>query len=221
VTLPTLVRRSLTFHWRTNLAVVLGVAAATAVLAGALVVGDSVRQSLREMALGRLGRTDTLVSSVGFFREDVADDQKALDNRRNAADRCRRVRDARVFRPPSVERDRLWRKRRFWSHGQQPVNGVVVSPALAGGGGQRRRRAFDPAAKPSEVPIESLFGRKDESATVRLILPGPAARAARRVLDQTATGGRSRRVCAAVAPAARPWRSRSGQHHPRCWWSAK
>ena len=55
VTLRTLVLRSLTFHWRTNLAVVLGVAAAAAVLAGALVVGDSVRGSLRDIALGRLG----------------------------------------------------------------------------------------------------------------------------------------------------------------------
>ena len=59
VTRLTLVTRSLTFHWRTNLAVLLGVAAASAVLAGALVVGDSVRGSLREIALGRLGRTET------------------------------------------------------------------------------------------------------------------------------------------------------------------
>ena len=69
----TLVTRSLTFHWRTNLAVLLGVAAASAVLAGALVVGDSVRGSLREIALGRLGRTETVVSTATFVRADVAD----------------------------------------------------------------------------------------------------------------------------------------------------
>jgi putative ABC transport system permease protein len=73
MTRTTLVIRSLTFHWRTNLAVVLGVAAAAAVLAGALVVGDSVRDSLREIALGRLGRTETVVTTATFVRESVAD----------------------------------------------------------------------------------------------------------------------------------------------------
>ena len=45
-----LVRRSATYHWRTNLAVVLGVTAAVSVLGGALLVGDSVRGSLRDIA---------------------------------------------------------------------------------------------------------------------------------------------------------------------------
>src|SRR5262245_61291076 len=65
--------RSARYYWRTNLAVVLGVAAAVAVLAGALLVGDSVRGSLRDLALGRLGRTDSVISSTGFFRETAAD----------------------------------------------------------------------------------------------------------------------------------------------------
>ena len=69
MTLRTLVVRSVRFHWRTNLAVLLGVATATAVLAGALVVGDSVRGSLRDLALQRLGRADIAVSTAGFFRE--------------------------------------------------------------------------------------------------------------------------------------------------------
>src|SRR4029079_1975350 len=47
--------RSLAFHWRMHLAVALGVAAATAVLTGALLVGDSVRGSLKHLALDRLG----------------------------------------------------------------------------------------------------------------------------------------------------------------------
>jgi putative ABC transport system permease protein len=46
-----LVRRGLAYHWRTNLAVVAGVAVAVAVLAGALLVGDSVRASLRGLFL--------------------------------------------------------------------------------------------------------------------------------------------------------------------------
>jgi len=40
----TLVKHNLTHYWRTNLAVIIGVATAVAVLAGALLVGDSVRQ---------------------------------------------------------------------------------------------------------------------------------------------------------------------------------
>ena len=41
-----LVHRSLAHYWRTNVAVVIGVAIAVAVLAGALLVGESVRASL-------------------------------------------------------------------------------------------------------------------------------------------------------------------------------
>ena len=68
----TLVRRSLRYYWRTHVAVVLGVATGVAVLAGALLVGDSVRASLRELVLGRLGRTDSIVTSGGRFREQLA-----------------------------------------------------------------------------------------------------------------------------------------------------
>ena len=70
--LTTLARRSATYYWRTNLAIVLGVGAAVAVLAGALIVGESVRGSLRDIALGRLGRTDAVIASVGFFRDELA-----------------------------------------------------------------------------------------------------------------------------------------------------
>src|SRR5436309_7728310 len=74
-----LVLRGLTYYWRTNVAVVLGVATAVAVLAGALLVGDSVRGSLRDLVLQRLGRADLVVVSSGFFREallaDIRSDQ--------------------------------------------------------------------------------------------------------------------------------------------------
>ena len=71
-----LVRRNLTYYWRTNLAVVFGVGVAVAVLAGALLVGESVRASLRGLFLQRLGRTEAVVSSAGFFREQLAEDLK-------------------------------------------------------------------------------------------------------------------------------------------------
>ena len=78
-----LVLRSATYHWRTNLAVCLGVAAAVSVLGGALLVGDSVRGSLRDLALSRLGRTGQVVSSTGFFREAIA--ARSCSRRRAAA----------------------------------------------------------------------------------------------------------------------------------------
>ena len=56
------ISKSLRHHWRIHLAVALGVAAATAVLTGALVIGDSVRGSLRHLVLDRLGRIDELLS---------------------------------------------------------------------------------------------------------------------------------------------------------------
>ena len=66
------VENSLRFHWRAHLGVVLGAAVATAVLVGALVVGDSVRYSLRETALMRLGQTHVaLIASDRFFRDTL------------------------------------------------------------------------------------------------------------------------------------------------------
>ena len=69
-----MLRASLRYYAATNTLVVLGVAVAVAVLAGALLVGASVRESLKQIALGRLGNTDIVVSSPTFFRTALADD---------------------------------------------------------------------------------------------------------------------------------------------------
>src|SRR6202171_6805642 len=69
-----LIKRSLAYYWRTNLAVLFGVATAVAVLAGALLVGDSVRASLRDLVMQRLGNTDHVITAQGFFREQLAAD---------------------------------------------------------------------------------------------------------------------------------------------------
>src|SRR3970040_30452 len=52
----------------------LGVAVAVAVRAGALLVGASVRASLQELALSRLGATDVVIPSPTFFRAALADE---------------------------------------------------------------------------------------------------------------------------------------------------
>jgi len=67
--------RSLSFYWRTNAAVLLAVAVATAVLTGALTIGDSVRYTLGRTLDARLGRTEFAVLPQGrFFRAGLADD---------------------------------------------------------------------------------------------------------------------------------------------------
>src|SRR5690349_22921992 len=68
----TLIRRNLTYFSRTNLAVMAGVAIAVSVLAGAALVGESVRASLRDLFLNRAGATDSVIAGTGFFREKLA-----------------------------------------------------------------------------------------------------------------------------------------------------
>jgi len=72
MSLWTLVRRSLGYYWRTNLAVAAGVAVAVAALVGSLLVGDSVSGSLRRHALERLGRADWSLERGSYFRETLA-----------------------------------------------------------------------------------------------------------------------------------------------------
>ena len=55
-----------------NLAVIAGVAVTTAVLTGALMVGDSLRGSLRDLTLDRLGRTDQALLNNRFFPSELA-----------------------------------------------------------------------------------------------------------------------------------------------------
>jgi ABC-type lipoprotein release transport system permease subunit len=65
--------RTLIHYWRINLAVLLGAAVATTVLTGALLVGDSVRGSLRDLVLERLGDIDAALVTDRFFREELAE----------------------------------------------------------------------------------------------------------------------------------------------------
>jgi len=177
-----LVVRGLSYYWRTNIAVVLGVATAVAVLAGALLVGDSVRGSLRDLVLGRLGRTDQVVVSSTLFSERLAgaiEGQAEFTARFTGAvplvvaeglvtaqEGGRRAGGVRVY---GVD-DRFWR-----FHGAEGVSGpgdrdAYVSPALA--------RQLDVTAgasllvrvqRPTDVPLESLHGRRDNlGRTLRL-----------------------------------------------------
>ncbi len=67
LSLPRLVGRNLHYHWRGNVAVLLGVAVGSAVLTGALLVGDSLRGSLRAKAERQLAG----VEAAAFFPRPV------------------------------------------------------------------------------------------------------------------------------------------------------
>ena len=65
--------RSLAFYRRTHLGVFLGALLAAAILTGSLSVGDSVRATLRQIALSRLGSTSVVLGpGEHFFREQLA-----------------------------------------------------------------------------------------------------------------------------------------------------
>ncbi len=174
MTIQSLATRSALYHWRTNAAVVLGVATAVAVLAGALLVGDSVRGSLRDLALGRLGRTEALLTSQTFFRESVAN---AIAEKGTPAAPV-------VVATGLITHEESGRRAsgvlvygvddRFWSfHGLTPPEGAVhISPSLARELGARRDDVLlARLQRPSEIPLESLFGRRDEvGRTIRLTL---------------------------------------------------
>src|SRR4051812_37991292 len=68
---------SLRHYRRIHIAVMLGVAVATAVLTGALLVGDSFRGSLRDLTLERLGRIDTVLVAQHPFRAALASELAA------------------------------------------------------------------------------------------------------------------------------------------------
>lgn len=170
-----LLKRSLTYYWQTNLVVVLGVAIAVSVLAGALLIGESVRGSLRDLSARRLGNTDHLISSAGFFRE-----QLAVDLAQNASTCPLIALEGVVVHEPSRRRagavkvygiDDRFLKFNGVAGVEAPQNrDVLLSESLAS---ELGTNAGDSVLlrleKPSEIPLESLHGRKeDPGRSIRL-----------------------------------------------------
>jgi hypothetical protein len=182
----TLRRRSLAHFWRTNAAVVLGVATAVAVLAGSLLVGESVRASLARLALARLGAATHAVESAGFVREDLA---QALA----AAGGASRTTAPILALPGVVSQPESGRQatgvlvygvdERFFA-----FHGVATPPGLEGRGallseslalelqaGEAEALIVKLSAAP-EIPASTLFGRRDEPGrrmrvTMRGVVP--------------------------------------------------
>src|SRR5688500_7541638 len=168
-----LLKRGLAYYWQTNLVVVLGVATAVAVLAGALLIGASVRGSLRDLVAQRLGNTDHIVTSPAFFREQLAMEiggapMITLEGVVENESSHRRAGGVKVY---GVDE-------RFWQfHGLGKValgapqgREVLISEGLAN---ELVTQTDDSLLlrleKPSDIPLESLHGRKeDPGKTIRL-----------------------------------------------------
>ena len=200
----TLRRRSLRHYWRTNLAVIGGVAIAVAVLSGALMVGVSVRASLRDLVLQRLGNADRVIVSQGFFREQLASAFEpsvpllVAEGFVAAQESGRRASRVQVY---AVD-DRFWR-----FHGLERVHAPEGTDALLSEG-----LAAELAADPGQsvilrvenstaIPTESLHGRKEDVGrsvrlTVRQVL-------AREDLGEFSLSPRQGSVRAIFVPLAR------------------
>jgi hypothetical protein len=178
-----LVARSLRYYAWTNLAVVLGVVAAAAALSGALLVGDSMRASLRAQALARLENVGRAIFAQHFFPADLA---RRLDA---SAPTCAAILlDVSAENPQNGARvnrvqlfgvaDDYWRVQGSSTPAALAADAraVVVNRALADELGLASGAdVVFRLGRPSAVPTETLLGRRDELAlTLRL----PAQRAA-------------------------------------------
>jgi ABC-type lipoprotein release transport system permease subunit len=165
--ISTLLARNLAWYWRTNLAVLLGVAAAAAVLGGALLVGDSVRTSLRDLVLARLGTTQYVVSRNGFFRDRLAGSFGSASP--TIVTNGMVVHQASGRRALGVE-----------IYGFDNLHGPThLSAALARELDAKPHDALlIRVEKPSAIPLESLHGRKEDiGKTIRLTLGATEPRA--------------------------------------------
>ena len=185
MTLGRLVSRSMAYHWRTNIAVLLGVAVAVAVLSGALLVGDSVRGSLRDMVLQRLGQTDQAVVVSGFMTERLGDELRNDPAFKNYGIAPLILAQGFVTVQGSGARTGkvlvYGVDERFWMFHNLMIDApsgreVLLSPSLAE---ELELKAGDSilirTERPSDIPMESLHGRKEDPtrtirATVREVL---------------------------------------------------
>ncbi len=183
----TLVRKSLKHYWKSNLAVILGVGTAVAVLAGALTVGDSVKSSLRKLVLNQLGRMDDIITaSSAFFREELADEIAKQDEFRNAySDACPLLIFECVVTNAETKRraggvqiygidDRFVRFHQLTDVSLPEGNATLISQTLASELGIKPdETVLIRIEKPSAIPTESVHGRKDDTGvTMRANVAG-------------------------------------------------
>jgi ABC-type lipoprotein release transport system permease subunit len=185
-----LVRAGLSYYRGLHALVAAGVAIAVAVLAGALLVGASVRASLRDLALARLGATDLVVSSTGYVREALAADLAPVGTRVAAAVPLLAVNGAVTHEESRRTTARVQvfgiddRFLAFHAHSDRAPTGrdVWISSGLAAElGAAAGDSLLLRVAKPTDIPLSTLQGRRDEaSERIRLT--------AARIVDRAALG---------------------------------
>src|SRR5512139_735429 len=182
-----LLLRNLLHYWRTNAAVVAGVATAVAVLAGALLVGQSVRASLRDLLAERLGATDYVVSADRFFREELARGFATSDAAGDGSVSCPIIAlQGVLLREGSARQDYdvnvYGVDERFWRfHGTTPPPAfgdrasIVGAPLAAHLGVQPGDGLLLRIGSGQDIPGESLYGRREGTTrTIRLTCGGIA-----------------------------------------------
>ena len=168
-----LILLSLRHFWKTNVAIACGVAVGTAVLTGALLVGDSMRGSLRDLVLAGLGRIDDAIVADHFFREQLAGEGSAArpggarhtstsDNRSGGprpASGCP-ARPRRSGKPRRLRRPLLATRQRRTGQ-TSGANEIVLNEPLARLLSVKEGDAVLVAlAKPGAIPAEIALGRK-------------------------------------------------------------
>jgi putative ABC transport system permease protein len=180
-----LTRASLRFYAATHVMVVLGVAVAVAVLAGALLVGASVRESLKQIALARMGAADVVVTAPTFFRTALADNLLTRSTQPQQTVMGTRVDPYRVLRataPIVAARGAVVHDESKRTAGQVMVYGIderfgrfhgvegfavsgreaLISAALALEVGAKAGDTITlRVAKPSDIPLSTLQGRRE------------------------------------------------------------
>jgi ABC-type antimicrobial peptide transport system permease subunit len=172
MTFTRLLLRNLLYHWRGNLAVCLGVVVGTAVLTGALLVGDSLRGSLRDLTLDRLGWVEDALVTGRFFRAELAGTLRA-----NHVSDAIFLQAAATFRPGNASQVRRARgvtvlavNFLFWPENRVPVDPefwssdraeVVLNAALAEELGLKAGDEITLHIQKAEsVPRETILGRR-------------------------------------------------------------
>jgi len=186
LTLPRLVRRNLRYHARDHFAVLLGVAVGAAVLTGSLLVGDSLRGSLRDRAERQLNGIDHVYVGSHLIRDVVASQlpgkvapgflmQGSIEakNTSGTADSQRLGRVTllgvdRRFAPESVPSEII-----DWDSDKQVV---ALSPRVA----KRLNVAVGDRVEigleqKSNIPRSSLLGRRDEENVTKVLRARVAA----------------------------------------------
>ncbi len=181
-----LILKSARYHWRANLGAVLASAAGCAVLVGALLVGDSVRDTLHTMAVERLGKIDrALLGQDRFFKDDLSQRVTAASLNGSTAESMLLLpgvcsSDANQLRANDVQicgitpafwtldnspfRDELNAAGSALSRGEALVNEKLAEMLQVKAGDTVHIRIYKPGILPHDAP---LGGRDDQAASLR------------------------------------------------------